>query len=137
MDFVTEKARKTPVLENVDVLVVGGGPGGLSAAIAAARAGVKTMIIERYGCFGGNITVVGVETLAWYRHEKTIESEGIGLEFERKAMEMGASSKEFSRTARHWILNCLNTQQIFWSPSLGLCHYCTVTALSRSLKEIV
>jgi hypothetical protein len=94
MDFITEKARKISVFEKVDVLVVGGGPGGLSAAIAAARAGVKTMIIERYGCFGGNITVAGVETLAWYRHGKTIESEGIGLEFERRAMEMGASSKE-------------------------------------------
>jgi hypothetical protein len=94
MGFITEKERKIDVFDTVDVLVVGGGPGGLSAAIASARTGVKTMLIERYGCFGGNMTVVGVETLAWYRHEKTIESECIGIEFERRASEMGATTKE-------------------------------------------
>ena len=52
------------------------------------------MLIERYGCFGGNMTVVGVESLAWYRHEKTIDTEGIGIEFERRAMEMGATTQE-------------------------------------------
>jgi len=94
MNSITEKERQTPIFKNVDVLVVGGGPGGLAASISAARAGVKTMIIERYGCFGGNTTVVGVESLAWYRHEKTIDTEGIGIEFERRAMEMGATTKE-------------------------------------------
>lgn len=94
MTFITEVQRKTPVLDQVDVLVVGSGPGGLAAAIAAARAGVRTMLIERYGCFGGNLTAAGVESLAWYRHEKTIDSEGIGIEFERRAVEMGAASPE-------------------------------------------
>ncbi|MCG8688338.1 MAG: FAD-dependent oxidoreductase [Desulfobacterales bacterium] len=94
MSVIIEKERQTPVLDEADVLVVGSGPGGLSAAIAAARAGVKTILIERYGCFGGNMTVVGVESLAWYRHEKTIDSEGIGIEFENRAMEMGATAKE-------------------------------------------
>jgi len=40
-------------ISDVDVLVVGGGPAGLGAAIAAARAGAKTMLLERYGFFGG------------------------------------------------------------------------------------
>ena len=40
---------------------MGSGPGGLSAAITAARAGVDVCLIERYGCFGGNITAVVVE----------------------------------------------------------------------------
>ncbi len=94
MAFITEHERKIEIFEKTDVLVIGGGPGGLSAAIASARAGVKTMLVERYGCFGGNLTVVGVETLAWYRHEKTIDTEGIGIEFERRAMAMGATAKE-------------------------------------------
>ncbi len=94
MKYIIEERRETPVLDKVDVLVVGGGPGGLSAAIAAARSGVKTMLVEQYGCFGGNMTVVGVESLAWYRHEKTIESDGIGFEFEKRAMAMGAANKE-------------------------------------------
>jgi len=94
MNYIVEKERNIHVFEEVDVLVIGGGPGGLSAAIASARAGVKTMLLERYGCFGGSTTSVGVESLAWYRHEETIDAEGIGIEFERRAMEMGATNTE-------------------------------------------
>jgi thioredoxin reductase len=47
-----EPARLTPVLAETDVLVVGSGPGGLSAKVSSARAGVPTMLVERYGCFG-------------------------------------------------------------------------------------
>lgn len=44
------------VLREVDVLVVGGGPGGVSAAVNAARAGAKTLLVERYGHLGGMAT---------------------------------------------------------------------------------
>ena len=77
MKIITEKARHTPVILSTYVLVVGDGPGGLAAALAAARAGVQVCMVERFGCYGGNITVVGVEGLAWYRHEKTVEANGI------------------------------------------------------------
>ncbi|WP_204218533.1 FAD-dependent oxidoreductase, partial [Loktanella sp. S4079] len=53
---ITEPARETPVIHETDVLVVGSGPGGLAAAIAAARCGVQVTLLERFGCFGGNIT---------------------------------------------------------------------------------
>ncbi|MDQ7081189.1 MAG: FAD-dependent oxidoreductase, partial [Paracoccaceae bacterium] len=91
---ITEPARKIDVIHQTDVLVVGSGPGGLAAAIAAARAGVDVTLVERFGCFGGNITVVGVEGFAWYRHEKTVEAGGIGREFEDTAREMGAAVPE-------------------------------------------
>ena len=77
-----------------DVLVVGSGPGGLAAALASARAGARTALIDRNGCFGGNITQVGVEGFAWYRHERTVDCEGIGIEFEQRAKAMGAASPE-------------------------------------------
>ena len=91
MKEIKEPARTIPVMAETDVLVVGSGPGGLSAAIAAAREGVDTILVERFGSFGGNITQAHVASIAWYRYEKTVEAGGIGVEFEKKADEMGAN----------------------------------------------
>jgi ribulose 1,5-bisphosphate synthetase/thiazole synthase len=94
MKQIAEAARSVDVILETDVLVVGSGPGGLAAALAAARAGARTALIDRNGCFGGNITQVGVEGFAWYRHEHTVDCEGIGIEFETRAKAMGAAMPE-------------------------------------------
>lgn len=93
-EMIREPAREVPVIHRTEVLVVGSGPAGLAAALAAARAGVEVTLLDRFGCFGGNITVVGVEGFAWYRHEKTVEADGIGREFETRAHAMGAAVPE-------------------------------------------
>jgi len=45
--------QEIPIVAETDVLVVGGGPGGVCAGVMAARQGAKTLLVERYGCLGG------------------------------------------------------------------------------------
>lgn len=64
-----EEANKLPIYDECDVLVVGGGAAGHSAAVAAARAGAqKVILMERYGYFGGDVTggyVLMIPALSW------------------------------------------------------------------------
>ncbi len=57
---ITEPAREVPVYGEYDVAVLGGGPAGIAAAVAASRAGRRTLLIERYGFLGGMGTAAGV-----------------------------------------------------------------------------
>ncbi len=59
---VTEPSRQTPVYGDYEVVVVGGGPAGIAAAIAAGRSGRATICIERYGFCGGAGTAAGLCT---------------------------------------------------------------------------
>ena len=64
-----EKQRDLEIFDECEVLVVGGGAAGHSAAIAAARAGCKDVVLlERYGYMGGDVTggyVIMVPALTW------------------------------------------------------------------------
>lgn len=62
--FVDEPARRTPLAGEFDVVVAGGGPAGLSAAVCAARHGARTLLVERYGFLGGMGTAGGVTNFA-------------------------------------------------------------------------
>lgn len=53
---IDEPARALPVRAECDVAVIGGGPAGIAAAIAAARNGADTILVERYGALGGLAT---------------------------------------------------------------------------------
>lgn len=57
---LTEPARQTPILGEYDVVVLGGGPAGMAAAVSAARTGRSTLLVERYGFLGGMGTAAGV-----------------------------------------------------------------------------
>lgn len=52
-NILSEPARQTEIVNESDVIVCGGGPAGIAAAISAARQGAKTALIEMHGCLGG------------------------------------------------------------------------------------
>jgi ribulose 1,5-bisphosphate synthetase/thiazole synthase len=57
---IEEPARQVPLYGEYEVVVLGGGPAGIAAAVAASRAGRRTLLIERYGFLGGMGTAAGV-----------------------------------------------------------------------------
>jgi len=59
---ITEPGRKTPLWGEYEVVVLGGGPAGITAALASGRAGRKTILIEGYGFLGGAGTAAGLST---------------------------------------------------------------------------
>ncbi|HYF49908.1 MAG TPA: FAD-dependent oxidoreductase, partial [Planctomycetota bacterium] len=62
---VQEPARNIPVMAEADVAVLGGGPAGVCAAVAAALAGASVIIIERHGHFGGMACAANVNI--WHK----------------------------------------------------------------------
>lgn len=80
MSWFEIPAKKIPVSHETDVVVVGGGPAGIAAAIAAARNGAKTLLIEQRGFLGGMATVSLVPAFCPYSDKEKAVIRGIGLE---------------------------------------------------------
>ena len=79
MDFLIEPEHRTAITDEAEVVVSGGGPAGVAAAIASARLGAKTMLIERYGHLGGMATGGLIITLC--------ETKRYGMGVEREMVE--------------------------------------------------
>ncbi|HMR83021.1 MAG TPA: FAD-dependent oxidoreductase [Niabella sp.] len=98
-----EQQKEIPVIDEVDVLVVGGGPSGVGAAIGAAKTGANTMVIEALSSFGGMWTNGLVITLGgfnnWLRpYERNVD--GVMGEWLVKAEKMGGAEN-----SRSWVLD--------------------------------
>lgn len=70
-----EPARSLPVIDEADVLVVGAGPGGIGAAVAAARNGVRVILLERFGSFGGTWTSGLLSAIMPFPHVRGVFAE--------------------------------------------------------------
>jgi len=64
-----EPGREIPITREVDVVVVGGGPAGLVAAIASARNGARTVLVERFGYLGGTATASLMACINGFRNQ--------------------------------------------------------------------
>ncbi|HUV08878.1 MAG TPA: FAD-dependent oxidoreductase, partial [Spirochaetia bacterium] len=86
-------AAQVPVVADVDVLVVGGGPAGIAAALAAAKNGSKTLIVEQNGYLGGMATAGMVQPImtAYDREGETQIVKGLFDEFVLEMEKMGGA----------------------------------------------
>lgn len=92
------KIRKiAPLAGRYDVVVVGGGPAGFIAAIAAARRGAKVAIIERYGFFGGMATTGYVAPISVFALKNELVIGGIPWEFVGRLEKMGGAFIEWPK----------------------------------------
>jgi hypothetical protein len=78
-------------MPDFDVLVVGGGNAGCAAAIAAARCGARTMLVERYGFLGGTATAAMVGPWMTFHSGRERIVGGIAQEIVERLMSKGAS----------------------------------------------
>ena len=96
METVTEDSREIPVRGEFDVIVCGGGLGGTAATIAAARAGAKTLLIERNSFLGGVATAGMCCSIfnCYYTASRQLGTTGIAVEVaDAMAEAMGYGSK--------------------------------------------
>jgi len=107
-----EPARNVPIVEQADVVVCGAGPAGVAAAIAAARSGARTRLIEANGCLGG-IWTAGL--LCWILDMK--DKPGLLVEImsrikERKAGYVNQPGYSFAYDveAMKWLLEQMCTE---------------------------
>ena len=92
-----EPAREIPIAREADVLVVGGGPAGLAAAIASARNGAKTTLVEQFGYLGGTATASLMACINGFRNQvepdETQTVRGIAEEIILKLKELDGLGK--------------------------------------------
>ena len=100
---IVQPAREIACFRKTDVVVVGGGPAGFAAALASARTGAKTVLIERYGSLGGLFTnglvLIVIGTAEGVRGgEQRLVTKGICGEFMDRCK---AAGKWFYKTDSH------------------------------------
>lgn len=107
---VCEPAKEIPVFHRADVVVVGGGPAGFSAAVGAARVGARVALVERYGSLGGLFTngMVLIMLASSRRSESgrwDVVTRGVCGEFMERAGKYGkqfSDPPESTCPARRW-----------------------------------
>lgn len=127
--FIVEK-NEIPVIAETDVLVCGGGPAGIGAAIRAARQGVSVMIIEAMGCLGG------IATAGMMSHWGGSSSSKVMLEIFEKTYEMSqdigwTKSNKENKNAIYHDVQMIALEEIMIEEGIEVLYY------TRACKSIV
>jgi len=99
---ITEPARETSVLAETNVVVCGGGPAGIGAALAAARRGARTVVVENQICLGGCGTRGMLNRLGPYHNQKDIILGGIPWEILEKLRQRGMAGPPTATSPKDW-----------------------------------
>jgi hypothetical protein len=97
-----EPARDTEIIACADVVVCGGGPAGVGAALAAARAGAKTILLENQICLGGMATAGMVNRLGPYHDQRALILGGIPWEVLRLLIDRGLAQEPIICNPKNW-----------------------------------
>lgn len=94
---IKEPAKRIEVKNKVDVVVCGGGPAGVTAALAAAKMGMEVVLIESYGFLGGVITAAGVNGIGGWQYDVDGEPliSGLPMEIMKRLANVGGADKQF------------------------------------------
>jgi len=140
------KERNADVVAEADVVVVGGGSAGLAAAIASARAGARTVLIERYGFFGGNATAAWVGTICGLYRKGPDGFDRVCRGFAGEwadaiaATGLGGGPVPFKETAVFlyvpWAYKFLADRLVTSEPNLTPLLHCSVTDVARTGSTI-
>ncbi|MEC3878124.1 FAD-dependent oxidoreductase [Parapedobacter sp. 10938] len=88
------QTKDIPVIAEYDVVVCGGGPSGFIAAIAAARGGARTALIERHGFLGGMATASLVAPISVFNYNERRIIDGLPWEFIERLIAIGGAREE-------------------------------------------
>jgi len=94
MDTIREPEREVPIVSSKDVVVAGGGPSGVMAAVAAARTGASVVLIEANGYLGG-VATMGLPIQGYFDAKGRQIVKGLGWEFAQGLRAIGGASPEF------------------------------------------
>lgn len=102
---ISETAREIPVRHEVDVLVVGGGLGGVAAAMAAARSGARTLLVERNSFVGGVATAGMCCSIfnCYYTSQRKLGTTGIAVEVADRIAEAEGFGEKWHQHKGHVI----------------------------------
>jgi hypothetical protein len=138
--------RDAAIIAEADVVVVGGGSAGLAAAVSAARSGARTVLIERYGFFGGNATAAWVGTICGLYRKSADGFDRVCRGFAGEwadsiaAMGLGGGPVPFKETAVFlyvpFAFKSLADRVVTAEPNLSPLLHCSVTEVVRSGSSI-
>ncbi|SMC52934.1 FAD-dependent oxidoreductase [Sporomusa malonica] len=140
---ILEPAQNIPVVEEADVIVVGGGPAGIAAAVTARRSGAKKVVLlERYGHLGGMATGGIVVLIPHLSTGSQIEQAGMNVEWlERLAKKPGGvigTSKEDVGSSKPELINLWKKYFSFvWADLICYGAYVDPEILKIVLNEMV